>query len=109
MLVEDKMHVEQHLLNKLFYCCSITLNILCLSVTDFYVRDTECVHPVSRMKNGKPQVVNPSDPHISSGSTVNTCLSQGSLIEDLYDIIMDDIQEEEESDNDDDSGSSTSS
>ncbi|XP_053349372.1 shiftless antiviral inhibitor of ribosomal frameshifting protein homolog [Clarias gariepinus] len=81
----------------------------CYNRQDFYVRDTECVHPVSRMKNGKPQVVNPSDPHISSGSTVNTCLSQGSLIEDLYDIIMDDIQEEEESDNDDDSGSSTSS
>ncbi|XP_016321137.1 repressor of yield of DENV protein homolog [Sinocyclocheilus anshuiensis] len=57
-----------------------------------HVPGTECVHPHSRQKNRKPRVVYLSPAHISSGSTVNTCLSPSSLIESINELI------EEESD-----------
>eukprot|EP00062_Callorhinchus_milii_P021084 gi/632977424/ref/XP_007905335.1/ PREDICTED: UPF0515 protein C19orf66 homolog [Callorhinchus milii] len=69
----------------------------CYNRKEPHVLGTFCVHPRSRQRRGLARVVYASPEHHSTGSTVATCLSQGSLMEcDVEDIIEEDIIEEEE-------------
>ncbi|CAM9593558.1 unnamed protein product [Lampetra fluviatilis] len=60
------------------------------------VTGTHCVHPRTLQVRRRRRVLHASEPHISTASTVATCISQGSLVEHEDVLIEQDLLEEDE-------------
>ncbi|XP_048377917.1 shiftless antiviral inhibitor of ribosomal frameshifting protein homolog isoform X2 [Stegostoma tigrinum] len=75
----------------------------CYNRQEPYVPGTHCVHPRTRQVRGLPKVLCSSQYHESTGSTVASCISQGSSMEcDIEEIIQEDLRAIPEEDEDED-------
>ncbi|XP_059848025.1 shiftless antiviral inhibitor of ribosomal frameshifting protein homolog isoform X1 [Hypanus sabinus] len=73
----------------------------CYNREEPYVPGTHCIHPETRRARGLPRNLLLCDHHVSTGSTVASCISQGSLMEcDVEEIILEDLKRIPEEDGD---------
>ncbi|XP_038640980.1 shiftless antiviral inhibitor of ribosomal frameshifting protein homolog isoform X1 [Scyliorhinus canicula] len=73
----------------------------CYNRQEPYVPGTHCIHPKTRQVRGLPRVLCASETHESTGSTVASCISQGSSMEcDVESIIQEDLMAIPEEDED---------